>query len=138
MQLLRMTRGEDQPDAVAPALDQVQLDVSALLGTWWNTDKATRGISKLVLSEAGPSLLVQAFGACQPEPCDWGTAKAVSFSASVTSREAIAFTAHFDFGFMQTTLAVYMKGGILVLDSFNEFKDSSGRCDYFSREFFHN
>jgi hypothetical protein len=50
----------------------------------------------------------------------------------------MAFTARYDFGFMETTLAVYMKGGILVLDSFNSFKDSSGRCDYFTREFYHN
>jgi hypothetical protein len=142
MQLLRFTRAEDYPEpeapAADPAVDEVQLDVSGLLGTWWNTDKATRGISKLVLSEDGPSLIVHAFGACLPDACDWGKAKAVSFSASVASREAMAFTTHYDFGFMETTLAVYMKGGILVLDSFNAFKDSSGRCDYFSREFFHN
>ena len=138
MQPLRLTRAEDQPEAGTPTLEAVQLDVSSLLGTWWNTDKATRGISRLVLLQDGASLIVQAFGACHPEPCDWGKTKAVPFSASVTSRDAMAFTANFDFGFMETTLAVYMKGGILVLDSFNKFKDSSGRCDYFSREFFHN
>lgn len=137
MQTLKFSRAEDQPEK-APGESEVRLDVSPLLGTWWNTDKATRGISKLVLSEERRALVVQAFGACFPDPCDWGKVGASAFSSSVHSREAMAFTAHYDFGFMETTLAVYMKSGILVLDSFNAFKDSSGRCDYFSREFFHN
>ena len=49
----------------------------------------------------------------------------------------MAFSAVYDFGFMETLLAAYMKGGILVLDTFNAFKDSSGRASYFTREFFH-
>ncbi len=49
----------------------------------------------------------------------------------------MAFTALFDFGFMESLLAVYLKGGILVLDSFNTFRDDSGRSNYFSPEFFH-
>jgi hypothetical protein len=43
----------------------------------------------------------------------------------------------YDFGFLVTILAAYAKQGILVLDTFNTFTDSSGRSNYFSREFFH-
>jgi hypothetical protein len=138
MQLLKFTRADDQPTNGTQLHGEAKLDLSQLLGTWWSTDKATRGIRKLVLSEENGALLIHAFGTCVPELCDWGKIAAVPYAANVTSREAMAFTARYDFGFMETTLAVYMKGGILVLDSFNTFKDSSGRCDYFTREFYHN
>jgi len=137
VQHLRFTRADDQPADGAQLTTEANPDSSQLVGTWWSTDKGTRGIRKLVLSEENGLLLVRAFGACLPELCDWGKIVAVPYAANVTSREAMAFTARYDFGFMETTLAVYMKGGILVLDSFNAFKDSSGRCDYFTREFYH-
>jgi len=137
MQVFKFTRADDQPANGIQLQGDAKLDVSRLLGTWWSTDKATRGIRKLVLSEENGVLMAHGFGACAPELCDWGKTVAVAYTASVTSTEAMAFTARYDFGFMETTLAVYMKGGILVLDSFNAFKDSSGRSDYFTREFYH-
>lgn len=113
------------------------VDPSPLVGTWLNTDKRTGGINKLILRPVDGALLVHAFGACEPEPCDWGEVQAYAFSSGVSSSEAMAFTALFDFGFMETSIAVYLKGGIMVLDSFNTFRDDSGRANYFSREFFH-
>ncbi|MEW6209840.1 MAG: hypothetical protein AB1631_15860 [Acidobacteriota bacterium] len=114
-----------------------QVDSSPLVGTWINTDKATGGIAKLILSKKGDSFFVQAFGACAPSPRDWGKVEGEVFSSAVDSREGMAFTARFDFGFMETSLAVYLKSGILVLDSFNTFKDGSSRSNYFSREFYY-
>jgi hypothetical protein len=134
----KFTRADDHSAAGTQLPDDSGLDLSQLLGTWWSTDKATGGIRKLVLSEENGGLVVHGFGACEPELCDWGKIAATAYAATVTSREAMSFTARYDFGFMETTLAVYMKGGILVLDSFNAFKDSSGRSDYFTREFYHN
>jgi hypothetical protein len=113
------------------------VDSSPLVGSWLNTDKKTRGIARLVLTQNDGALRVHAFGACDPAPCDWGEVQGAAFSSGVGSPEAMAFTALFDFGFMETFLAVYLKGGILVLDSFNTFNDDGGRANYFSREFFH-
>ena len=113
------------------------VDPTSLAGTWFNTDKKTRGIAKLVLTQDTGALKAHAFGACDPELCDWGEVPGFAFSSAVSSPEGMAFTALFDFGFMETLLAVYLKGGILVLDSFNTFRDDSGRSNYFSREFFH-
>jgi hypothetical protein len=138
MQVLKFMRADDQPANGTRLQDEAKLNLSQLLGTWWSTDKATGGIRKMILSEENGALMVHGFGACAPELCDWGKIVAVAYAASVTSTDAMAFTARYDFGFMETTLAVYMKGGILVLDSFNAFKDSSGRSDYFTREFYHN
>jgi hypothetical protein len=113
------------------------IDVSPLVGTWWSTDKATGGVLKMELAERAGGLVVHAYGACSPEPCDWGERPAIAYAAAVDSRDAMAFSARFDFGFLETLLAAYMKGGILVLDTFNTFRDGSGRASYFTREFYH-
>ena len=131
------TRAEDQLRTENGELGGSAVDPTPLTGTWLNTDKKTRGIVRLVLTQNDGALKVSAFGACDPNPCDWGETEGVAFSSGVGSSEGMAFTALYDFGFMETLLAVYLKGGILVLDSFNTFKDVSARSNYFSREFFH-
>jgi hypothetical protein len=137
MDSMKYTKLEDQPVTGAGREPGAVVDPTPLLGTWHSTDKATRGIVKLVLTAKDGALIVHAYGACEPELCDWGAVRGEVFAANVSGREAMAFTAVYDFGFMETSLAVYYKGGILVLDSFNAFKDDSGRSSYFTREFYH-
>jgi hypothetical protein len=136
MSTLQSVRADDQLGELASA-PPGEIDVAPLLGTWWATDKATDSVVKLELADRAGSFVVHAFGACTPAPCDWGERPAVPYAATVGSRDAMAFSAVYDFGFMETLLAAYMKGGILVLDTFNTFKDGSGRASYFTREFFH-
>jgi len=136
MTRLQSVRADDQLGELASA-PPGGIDVAPLLGTWWATDKATDSVVRLELAERAGSFVVHAFGACTPAPCDWGERPAVPYAAAVSSRDAMAFSAVYDFGFMETLLAAYMKGGILVLDTFNSFKDGSGRASYFTREFFH-
>ncbi len=138
MNSMKHAKLEDQPAPDArdePGAGVV--DPAPLAGTWYSTDKAARGIVKVVLTVRNGELIVHAYGACEPSPCDWGEVKGEAFSSGVSAHEAMAFTAFYDFGFMETSLAVYHKGGILVLDSFNLFKDGSGRSSYFTREFYH-
>ena len=132
---LRFTRAEDLPKAIHSGFSKV--DPGPLIGVWHNTDKATPGIVKLILSLRDGAFVVRAFGANGSTPHDWGEVAGVAYSAGVDSDEGMAFTASYKFGFLDTTLAVYLKSGILVLDSFNAFDDQSGRSDYFSREFFY-
>jgi hypothetical protein len=136
MTTLQSVRADDQLGELASA-PPGEVDAAPLLGTWWATDKATDSVVKLELADRAGSFVVHAFGACTPAPCDWGERPAVPYAATVGSRDAMAFSAVYDFGFMETLLAAYMKGGILVLDTFNTFKDGSGRASYFTREFFH-
>jgi hypothetical protein len=136
MEALRYTRAEDLLKDEGSIIEG-PVDASPLVGTWLNTDKQAGGIVKLVLSNEDGVFKVQAFGACSPSPCDWGQVKGAVYSARVGSKEGMAFSAFYDFGFMETILAVYLKMGILVLDSFNTFKDGSHRSNYFSREFFY-
>jgi len=38
---------------------------------------------------------------------------------------------------METQVAANLKYGVLVIQSYNRFRDDSGRPSYFTREFFH-
>jgi hypothetical protein len=136
METLQSVRADDQL-ASATTPPGGEIDIAPLLGTWWNTDKATGGVIRMDLAGKGGSLVVHAWGACAPAPCDWGERPAVAYAAGVGARAGMAFSATYDFGFLETVLAAYYKGGILVLDTFNTFKDASGRSNYFTREFFH-
>lgn len=114
-----------------------QVDPSPMFGTWHNTDKATGGIVRMVLAERNGTFIVHAWAAGASDLHDWGEAAATAHAANVHSPGGMAFSAVYDFNFVETILAAYMKSGILVLDTFNTFKDGSGRSNYFTREFFH-
>jgi hypothetical protein len=129
-------RAEDQlPDHATPPTGA--LDTKKLVAVWFATDKEATGLVRIELREHEGALLVRAFGADPAEPVDWGEVEATSYGTGVTARDAVAFSAVFDFGFLVTVLAGQIRQGILALDTFNSFTDSSGRSNYFSREFFH-
>jgi len=137
MNNLRYTRAYDEPPAGAAGAEDTTLDPAPLLGEWASTNEATRGIVKLVIGSRGGGLAVRAYGACTPSPCDWGEAEGQAFSLGVSSGEAAAFKAFYDFGFMETFLAAYLNKRILVVDTYNVFKDQSGRAQYFLRDHFY-
>lgn len=134
METLRHMRIEDRPSGEVPP---GAVDPSPMLGTWHNTDKKTAGVVRMVLAASGGRFVVHAWGAGEAELIDWGEAAATAHAANVSSSEGMAFSAVYDFGFVEAVLAAYTKSGILVLDTFNTFKDGSGRANYFTREFFH-
>lgn len=138
MEVATLMRAEEQlPEGVAPP-GGIR-DLAALLGTWFNTDKNTGGVVRMVLAGTPEDFTVHAFGAGSPpsKEHDWGSIAAVAYAANVGSPDGMAFSATYGFGFVETFLAAYTKSGILVLDTFNVFQDGSGRSNYFSREFFH-
>lgn len=141
MRNLRYTRAYDEPPdgGSAAVAEDTTLDSSPLLGEWDSTNEKTRGIVKLVISkgEGGVGLIVRAYGACSPSPCDWGEVEGQIFSLGIGLRAAEAFKAFYDFGFMETFLAAYLNKRILVVDAYNVFKDQSGRAQYFLRDHFY-
>lgn len=108
-----------------------------LPGTWENTNSASRGITKVVLRVNEGELRIRVYGADKNGPCDWGEIGTCFFSGEVCVHEAMALTAFYDFGFMESQLLAHVKLGVLVVAKFDRFKDVSGRPNYFSREFFY-
>lgn len=116
---------------------QGELDFSSVLGTWVNTNSATTGIVKVILTAKNGALTVRAFGAGEPWPGDADEVGAeLVYADSLRSQKAVAFTALYDFGFMKSHLQANTSLGLLIIAGFNTFQDGSGRSNYFCREFY--
>ncbi len=127
-------------DIPKQALAAGSLDVSALTGTWLNTDRGRDGgVHKLLIAEGNEDgmLQVHGFGVADPEPIDWESTDAPAFAFAVDDDTAWGFRCEFEFGFLSTEIAGYGKEGILIIVTYNTFHDDSGRADYWIREFFH-
>jgi hypothetical protein len=115
---------------LAPHTELVKVSPSQLLGTWTNTNHATNDIVKIIIAAAGAGITVEAFGACSPTPCVWGSVPGFAYAANVCSSPAIAFSAQYKFSFAQVTLVGYLQGRDLEVESYTEFTDGSGRSNF--------
>jgi hypothetical protein len=122
---------------VMEATAAASLDLSVLLGDWRNTN-AEGGISRIVCELAGDArMTIHCYANFGREIRDWGNADAPVFALTFDGRQAGAFSAVYDFGFEEVRLQANVKLGVLVVASFNRFRDESGRSNYFGREFFY-
>jgi hypothetical protein len=112
------------------------LDLSALPGTWINSNPDTQGIARMVMSESNGNLSLQVYAMGPDGLIDWGTVAVNVFASSPSSRVGAGFTCLFDFGFAETRLQGSMAKGLMVLAQYHSFKDDSKRVDYFVREYF--
>jgi hypothetical protein len=122
----------DHPPEIAH--ENAPVDLSPFLGTWVNTFRATRSITRFVLTQANAGYTITAY--VSDGVGDLGPAEVVPFAPNVDSRKADGFTARYDFGFLEMSLAAYYAKGLIVVSQYTRFKDQSGRPDYFNREFF--
>jgi len=133
-QYVKQVKSEDRVD---PSTTQHIFDHGRLVGTWINTNQATRGITKLVVAAKDGKLFLRVFGAGSPEPHDWGKIEAdVLYSDHIRSQFISAFTAQYHFDFAKIQLQANWNQGLLVVGSFSIYTDGSDRSNYFSREFF--
>jgi len=137
MDSYKYTREEDrvQPEGNL----ERPIDVTPLLGDWRNTNTGSKGISRVVLTkDGGGGLTIAVFGSCDGSPQSWGEVKIDAvYAKGAGSLDPMGFQARYDFDFMETRLDANLSLGLLVIAGLNTFKDSSGRSNYFSREFFH-
>ena len=112
------------------------LDVSGLRGVWINSNPDTNGIARMEFSESNGKLSVRVDAIGPDGLIDWGLAPVKLFAASPKSRATAGFTCAYDFGFAETRLQAMIMKGLIVLAQFHEFKDDSGRMDFFVREYF--
>jgi hypothetical protein len=106
----------------------------ALFHTWANTNAATRNVVDIVVTRSKGGILVDGFGACSPNPCEWGNIPGTVFGKSVSSVTGNSFEANWNFGFARTVLLATLTkpGGIptLVVKEFTTFTDKSGRSNF--------
>jgi len=109
---------------------RVTLDLSALTGSWKNTNAASKGVVTLDIAPDGPELRVTANG--------WISAPAHAYSADgFDSRQALAFNATLEHKDFDIRLQANIKAGVLVIAFLTRFHDGSGRSNTFVREFYY-
>jgi hypothetical protein len=107
---------------------------ATLVGTWNNTNHATNDIVKIIIAAHGSNITVQAFGACTPSPCVWGSVPGFAYAANVSSSPAVAFSAQYTFSFSKVILTGRLQGKFLEVESFTEFTDGSGRSNLYTTD----
>jgi hypothetical protein len=112
------------------------MQLSALVGTWINSNPDTNGVALIKARDADGKLQLQISAVGPDGFIDWGTAEANVFAATTDSQVGAGFTCRYDFGFAETRLQGMIMKGLLVLAQFHLFKDDSKRASYFLREYF--
>ncbi len=110
---------------------------AALLGTWHNTNSASRSVKQVVITpNRTGNVSVDAFGACVPSLCEWGRVPAIVYGSSVSATSGLNFQTNQRFlsgrtEFERTTLlgslAKTRAGLRLTLRELTVFTDGSGR-----------
>jgi hypothetical protein len=112
--------------------------LSQFAGDWENVDAATRGVTKLKITNLTflglKFTTVRAWGQCHPSDCDWGSVIAQPYTPSVSSdidTTARALIANYNPGFAATVMVIRpIRGGRLQADTYTRFTDGSGRSPY--------
>jgi len=128
----------EQPEKLAADLlpGEKAIDLKDLVGTWQACDQKTRSLVRVDLAKSGADLKVRVFGACHPTPCDWGTVEGIAYAENVSATVAIAFTAVYRFAFKDAIVTGLLDQGSLIVETYNRFKDGSGRSNYYTRGYF--
>jgi hypothetical protein len=113
---------------------------AALLGTWVNTNSSSNSVKQIiVVPNRASSVNVDAFGACTPTLCEWGSVPAKIYGTSVSSTTGATFQSNQRFlssgtEWSRTTLlgsvARTDAGLRLTLRELTVFLDGSGRKNY--------
>jgi len=127
-QQANVNRGAD-----AIAVLTTTADIAQFNGQWINTDRNTRGVTRVQIRTVGKELRLRAFGSCHPQDCDWGEVNARPYGTTVTadfSTSTRAVVAQFDTGAIRTLLIARPAGpDRLVIETFTDF-GASGRTAY--------
>lgn len=108
-----------------------QADITPLLGTWVNSNRATEWIERFELQESDGSFRIRVWAARPPR--DWGETEISTYRDNIGE---MAFHAVFDAGDVESVLAANANKGLIVIAAFHKFRDG-GRVNYLCREFYY-
>jgi hypothetical protein len=135
MMHVRHARRDEQLD---PNQGPYEIDPAPLLGYWINTNTATTGIARVLISRDRDGVSISIWSADAPNAAAQHLARSDAVYASGPSATAaMALSARYEDGSMDTTLEANLSLGLLVIATRHTFKNDERRSNYFSREFFH-
>lgn len=105
-------------------------------GNWVNTNTGPKSLVSVDIRGTE----VHPFGACHPNPCDWGELRAVAYGPSVgaavqRSAEALVAIRHTSYSVV-ILLIEPSRNHDLRVSTFTRFTDNSGRSPFTVTEFF--
>ncbi|MGF1579410.1 MAG: hypothetical protein ACFCD0_08615 [Gemmataceae bacterium] len=103
---------------------------STLNGFWRNTDKNTRGVTKLLVTGSGNNYTIRAWGKCHPSDCYWGSRKLHVLGTSVSSKTKRYGFAVYNQKFAVKYMSLRRVGNYLIAEINTIFLDNSGRSNY--------
>lgn len=109
----------------------IMISPDPIVGTWVNVEPQTRDLVRLEIKPKGNAITIHAFGACHPNPCDWGTVEGRIYSDTVCTMHAMAFTAQYKFDFAEVLVTGALYRGALFVETLTHFIDQSGRADVY-------
>jgi hypothetical protein len=96
--------------------------VEPFVGTWTNVDPSTGGIVRATVQPiSGNVVTLSLFGACSPDPCEWGPTR-----ATLTGGELHAF---YDHGFATRTIRISQSAGRMVIRIHHDYIPPDTRAD---------
>ncbi|HEY8411410.1 MAG TPA: hypothetical protein VIK76_08405 [Pyrinomonadaceae bacterium] len=110
------------------------MELSALLGTWINSNPETHSVAVVRATESNGKLKLQVTAMGSDGFVDWGKTEAEVFAAAPDSKAAAGFTCRYEFEHGETRFQGMIMKGLLVLAQFHLFSDD--RESYFLREYF--
>ncbi len=118
----------------------------AMVGTWVNTDAASRSVKQLVIDPLrSGNVSVDAFGSCSPSLCEWGKVSAIVYGSSVSAKTGATFQSNQAFlsggaewsrKTLMGTVTTTRTGPLLTLRELTVFEDGSSRKNYTGVETF--
>jgi hypothetical protein len=111
------------------------VELSALVGTWINSNPDTHSVALVNASGSGDKLMVRVSAVGPDGLIDWGSVAADVFAATPESHAGAGFTCRYVFDNGETRLQGMIMKGLLVLAQFHLFNDDE-REPYFLREYF--
>lgn len=101
---------------------------SDFVGTWQNTDANATGIVKIVIDA---SQHIRAYGACSPNPCDYGAVDFSTYGLNTGDTNHRLGTGRWTFNFKEVILTAKLTSArVMKVEDFNRFTDTSGRQNY--------
>ncbi|HXQ69473.1 MAG TPA: hypothetical protein VN844_03265 [Pyrinomonadaceae bacterium] len=112
------------------------MELSALVGTWINSNPDTHSVALVKATETDGRLRLQVSAVGADGLIDWGAVEADVFAATPDSHAGAGFTCRYEFPHGETRLQGMIMKGLLVLAQFHFFNDDSNRENEFLREYF--
>lgn len=115
----------------ASTIKPAQILAEPLLGCWTNGNGSVRDLARITISTRRGTLIVEAVGTLNTESCDWGAISGIAYTSSVGSVPAVAFSAQYTFHSSHVILIGHLQGKRLLVETFTQFTDNSGRANLY-------